>query len=121
MNPIKQELLKRTKNYASEVWKLCQKLPNEYIDYKRQLVRSSSSVGANYRASCRAKSTKDFINKLKIVEEELDETQFFIELISELSKEQETKWKEIYQEGDEILAIIVKSINTTKHNYSYNS
>lgn len=78
---MKEELLHRTKKFAIDGWKLCQTLPNEFLDYKKQLVRSSSSVGANYRAACRAKSTNDFINKLKIVEEELDESLFFIELI----------------------------------------
>ena len=71
---MKKELLQRTKKFAIEVWKLCQMLPKEFRNYKGQLIRSSSSVGANYRAACRAKSTRDFINKLKIVEEELDES-----------------------------------------------
>lgn len=54
-------------------------------NYSNQLVRCSSSVGANYRAACRAKSTADFLNKLKIVEEELDETMFFLELLEEFN------------------------------------
>ena len=100
--------------FAIEVWKLCQTLPKEFSEYKGQLIRCSSSVGANYRAACRAKSTRDFINKLKIVEEELDESLFFIEIISELSEKEKIKWASIYKEGDELLAIFVKSITTLK-------
>lgn len=69
----------RTKKLAVDVWKICQDLGSEFYDYKRQLIRCSSSVSANYRAACRSKSGADFLNKLKIVEEELDETMFFIE------------------------------------------
>lgn len=111
---MKEELLKRTKNFAIENFKLCRKLPNEFIDFKRQLIRCSSSVGANYRAACRAKSTKDFINKLKIVEEELDESLFFNELITELSENPDPKLVEIHKEGDQLLAIVVKSIITLR-------
>ena len=111
---MKEELKMRTKQFALDSWKLCQTLPVEFTDYKRQLVRCSSSVGANYRAACRAKSTKDFIYKLKIVEEELDESLFFIELLSELSEQQESSWKSVYGEGDQILAIIVKSLITLR-------
>lgn len=74
---MQQQLKDRTKQIALTTWKNCQYLDSEFYDYKRQLIRCSSSVGANYRAACRAKSDRDFINKLKIVEEELDETMFF--------------------------------------------
>ncbi len=62
---MKEELKRRTKEFAKSVFRNSQGLDNIFVDYKRQLIRSSSSVGANYRAACRAKSTKDFINKLK--------------------------------------------------------
>ena len=77
MNP---EMLKaRTKRFAIESAILCEGLPSRLsvIAYSRQLIRSSSSVEANYRAACRAKSLSDFINKLKIVEEETDESLYF--------------------------------------------
>ena len=118
---MKEELLKRTKKFAIDGWKLCQTLPNEFLDYKRQLVRSSSSVGANYRAACRAKSAKDVVNKLKIVEEELDESLFFIELIMELSSKESKQWKSMHDEGDQLLAILVKSITTLKAKQSIKS
>ncbi len=117
---MKKELLQRTKMFTIEAWRLCQTLPKEFIDYKRQLIRCSSSVGANYRAACRAKSTRDFINKLKIVEEELDESLFFIEIISELSEKEKGKWAKVYLEGDELLAIFVKSLITLRENQKKN-
>ena len=69
---------KRTKDFAINVAKLMRKLPDTLINriYKGQIIRSSSYAGANYRASRRAKSKPDFINKLKIVEEELDKSHF---------------------------------------------
>jgi four helix bundle protein len=82
----------RTKKFAVSVAKFCEDLrpTNSILAYTRQLIRSSSSVGANYRA-CRAKSTADFIHKLKIVEEEADESVYFLELILELEPTQESK------------------------------
>lgn len=97
------------------VWQNCQKTGDEFYDYKRQLIRCSSSVGANYRAACRAKSTKDFLNKLKIVEEELDETMYFIELIREIKPKLNILWKKSYDESEELLKIIVKSIGTVRY------
>jgi four helix bundle protein len=81
-----QDLKSRTKKFTIDCWKLCAKLPHsrEYNAYVNQLIRCSSSVGANYRASQRGKSTADFINKLKIVEEEADESHFFIEVLLEI-------------------------------------
>jgi len=84
---MKEIIMNRTKKFAIDCWILCSKLPKsrEYNAYVNQLIRCSSSVGANYRASQRAKSTADFINKLKIVEEESDESHYFLDLISEVS------------------------------------
>jgi four helix bundle protein len=81
-------------------------------------IRCSCSVGANYRASQRAKSTADFINKLKIVEEEADESNFFLEILLEINKNKELKVEldKLLKEGNEILAIIVASIKTARNN-----
>ena len=78
-----EDLKKRFKKFAINVVLLIKGLPKNTINipYSNQLIRSSSSPGANYRAACRAKSTDDFINKLKIVEEELDESVYFLELL----------------------------------------
>ena len=113
---MKEELKHRMKEFAKSVFNDLQDIDPKFIDYKRQLIRSSSSVGANYRAECRAKSMNDFINKLKIVEEELDESLFFIEIITELSPQTSKEWDEISKEGNTLLAIIVKSIITSRNN-----
>lgn len=79
----KQELMNRTQDLAVQMITLLDLLPPKRANQKiaDQVTRSSLSVGANYRAACRAKSTLDFVNKLKIVEEEADETIFFIEVL----------------------------------------
>jgi four helix bundle protein len=74
------------------------------------------SVGANYRAACRSKSRKDFVNKLKIVEEELDETNYWLEQIGKCRYLPAEKVSPLIIEGNELLAIIVKSIKTAKEN-----
>lgn len=107
-------LLMRTKQYAIDIWKNCELLENRFYDYKRQLIRCSSSVGANYRAACRAKSDRDFLNKLKIVEEELDESMYFMELIQEIQPNLKKEWKNIHSEGNELLSIMVASIKTVR-------
>lgn len=109
---------RRTKKFAIDVWYLCSKLPHsrEFNGYVNQLIRSSSSVGANYRAATRAKSTADFINKLKIVEEEADESQYFLELIEEVQKDPTLvrEIEELKKEANQIVAIVVSSIKTVK-------
>jgi len=81
-----QDLEARTKKFTVYCWHLCAKLPKsrEYNNLVFQLLKSSSSVGANWRASQRPKSTADFINKLKIVEEEADESCFWLEVLIEI-------------------------------------
>jgi four helix bundle protein len=110
----------RTKKFTIDCAILCSKIPNsrEFNAYVNQLIRCSSSVGANYRASQRAKSTADFINKLKIVEEEADESNFFLEILLEINKSQDLKIEieKLLKEGNEILAIIVASIKTARNN-----
>lgn len=116
---MRSDLKKRTQKFAIDCWLLCNKYPNSrgFNAYINQLIRCSSSVGANYRASQRAKSTADFINKLKIVEEEADESGYFLELLMAISKEQyQEELKVLHKESNEILAIIVASINTARKN-----
>ncbi len=111
-------MIARTKKYAIDNAKLVLSLPNNAVNrnYADQLCRSASSTGANYRAACRAKSKADFINKLKIVEEELDETMFFNELLIEFNPELKEKIILIHKEGNELLSIIVAAINTLRRN-----
>jgi len=113
---MKKEILKRTKKFAIDNWKFCAKVPKsrEYNAYVNQLIRSSSSVGANYRAAQRAKSTADFINKLKIVEEEADESLYWLEIFEEINEQFRDVIAPLKKEGGELLAIVVASINTAR-------
>lgn len=108
----------RTKQFAIDVWRLCSHFPHsrEYNSFVNQLIRCSSSVAANYRAVGRAKSKADFINKLKIVEEEADESQFFLEVLEEINSNQELiiEIRRLIKEADEIVAIVVASIKTSR-------
>ncbi|WP_064197750.1 MULTISPECIES: four helix bundle protein [Emticicia] len=113
-----ESLKNRYKNWAISVVLLTRKLPNEpeFKAVRNQIVRSAPSTAANYRAACRGKSGPDFINKLKIVEEELDETMFWLEFVVALLPEIRTDIVPIYKEADELLAITVSSIKTARKN-----
>jgi four helix bundle protein len=112
----KQELLQRTKSYALRVIKVVQALPRDDVAYVlgKQLLRSGTSVGANYRAACRARSAADFIGKLKIVEEESDESLYWMELLVESSVLPQRRLAALMREGDEIVSIVVASIKTMR-------
>jgi len=112
----KEEMKTRTKKYALRVIKAVQALPGDRVAnvLGSQLLRSGTSVGANYRAACRAKSTADFVNKLKIVEEEGDESLFWMELLVESGIVSQRKLGELMKEGDEIVSIIVAALKTTR-------
>jgi four helix bundle protein len=112
----KEEFKQRTKLFAINTAKFCKTLSYDFVvkSYINQIVRSSSSVGANYRSACRAKSKADFIKKMKIVEEEADESLFFFELLAEFYTDRKEELRVLYKEGDEILAMTVKSINTAR-------
>ncbi|MEO8933590.1 MAG: four helix bundle protein [Xanthomarina sp.] len=113
---MKEILKNRTKKYASDCWKLCAKFPvsREYNAYCNQLIRCSSSVGANDRAACRAKSDADFINKIEIVDEEADESMYFLEI----SNIENQEIKRLHKEGNELLSIVVASIKTMRNRKS---
>lgn len=110
------EMIRRTKQFAIDCGNLILSLPPNVVNhaYSAQLIKSSSSVGANYRATRRAKSKADFINKFKIVEEEIDESLFFLELIVEFNKAFRNKIAILYKEGEEILKIVVTSLKTMR-------
>ena len=111
-----EEIKRRTKQFSIDVASLTLRLERNDLNrnYNNQLIRSSSSVGANYRATRRAKSKADFINKLKIVEEELDESLFFLELLYEFNGSQQELINRIHSEGEQLLKIIVATINTLR-------
>lgn len=110
------ELKNRTKQLALRVIRLVESLPQDRTCnvIGRQLLRSGTSVGANYRAACRAKSTADFIVKLAIVEEEADESMYWIELLVESDQVKMNLVEALLREFDEIVAIIVSAIKTSK-------
>jgi four helix bundle protein len=107
----------RTKKLAVAIIKQVEKLPRSLAAdvIGKQVIRSSTSIGANYRAACRAKSTPDMINKMKIVEEESDETQYWLELLVEAGLAPKDQIASLYKETDEILAMTVASIKTLRN------
>ena len=115
----KQEILKdRTKQFAIRIVKLFKALPqtDEARIIGKQLLRSGTSVGANYRAVCRARSTAEFIAKIGIVVEEADETVFWLELMMETEIFTSSKLTLLLDEANELLAIFAASQITAKRN-----
>ncbi len=109
----------RMKLFVLRVIRMVEMLPETKTSkvIGNQLLRSATSICANYSACCRAKSTRDFINKLKIVEEEADETILWLELLEEAGIFSPQKLSPLKLEANEILSIIVASIKTVKkHN-----
>jgi four helix bundle protein len=88
----------------------------KYRTVKNQIIRSATSTAANYRAACRRKSPRDFIAKMGIVEEELDETMFWLEFLVGLSEDWREPITPLWKEADELLAITVTSIKTARNN-----
>ena len=112
-----QEIIKkRTKQIGIEVIKLVDELPNKPSSWviAKQIIKSGTSIGANYRAACRAKSTADFINKLKIVEEESDETIYWLEVMEDSNLVEVDRVTMLKEETNQILSIVVSSIKTLR-------
>jgi len=110
------QLKNRTKKYSITILDLVEKLPNTISGraVSNQIVRSGTSVGANYRAVCRARSDREFIAKMSIVIEESDETLFWLEIILEKEWLNKSKIDIIWKEGNELTAIFVSSMKTIK-------
>jgi four helix bundle protein len=110
------DMKKRTKAYALAIIRLVQSLsatPTARL-IGNQLLKCGTSVGANYRASCRAKSLPDFIAKMGIVEEEADESLYWMELLVDSSVVLPTAVSELCDEGNQLVAIVVSSINSAR-------
>ena len=108
------ELKLRTKNFSLTIIDLVEKLPNS-ISVRvvaNQIVKSGTSVGANYRAVCRARSDREFVSKMNIVLEEADETLFWIEIIMDKQWINKPELEVIWKEGNELTAIFVSSLKT---------
>ena len=110
------ELQERTRRFALRIIKLFRSLPktDEARILGKQVLRSGTSIGANYRAACRARSRAEFVAKLGVVLEEADETAFWLELMRDAGIFPEVKLREIVQEAKELVAIFVASVRTAK-------
>jgi four helix bundle protein len=114
---VNEEIFKgRTRQLALEIIQLVESLPrNRAADViGRQLLRSGTSIGANYRAACRGKSKADVISKLAIVEEEADETIYWMEMLIESKIVQPSRLNLLMKESNEIVAMVVASIKTLR-------
>jgi four helix bundle protein len=110
------ELKLRTKRFAVEVIKFAKTLPTDPVTavITRQLVKSGTSVGANYRSSCRARSKPDFIAKMGIAEDEADETQYWLEVLIEAGIVRADTVAMMRDEAEQLVKIFVSSINTAR-------
>ena len=114
---LSEELRQRTKRFASAVIRLYVKLPRrrpEVDVLARQLLRSGTSVGANYRAACRGRSSADVVATLSIVEEEADESIYWMELLVEGAIVKQSRVEAMKKEANELLAMTVASIKTLR-------
>ena len=111
-----QEFKNKTKQVALRVIRMVESLPNNRTAdvISKQLLRSATSVGANYRAACRAKSTADILYKLAIVEEEADESLYWMELLIDSGLVPSNRLTELMNEMNEIVAMTVASIKTLR-------
>jgi four helix bundle protein len=118
----KIELKRRTQKFAVDVIKFIEELPRKHsLDVlSKQLLRSSTSIGANYRSACRGKSTADFINKIIIVEEEADESIYWLELIEQSSLTNSNSISSLKKEANELTAIFTAIGKTAKEKQRIN-
>ena len=112
----KEDLKERTQRFALRIIRAVKSLPKSGVAdvIGRQLLRSGCSVGADYRAACRARSTRDFISKMTVVEEEADETIYWMELLCGAGVVEAKKLASLKAEADELVAISVASVNTAR-------
>ena len=112
------DLKQRTKLFALRGIAFVEDLPRKRTAeiIGRQLLRSVTSAGANYRSACRARSTADFISKMTIVEEEIDESIYWLELLVEGRVVEYKPAEPLMKEGNELLAIAIASIKTARRN-----
>jgi four helix bundle protein len=110
------ELRRRTKTFAIRVVNLFRSLPRspDAQTLGKQVLRSGTSVAANYRAVCRARSKAEFISKMGVVVEEADETVFWLEILTETGVVPPQRAHELQKEANELLAIFAASLRTSK-------
>jgi len=110
------ELKGRTKKFAINVIHMTQNLDRHTPNFvmEKQIIRSATSVGANYRSSLRGKSGPDFLNKIKIVEEEADECCYWLELLSEINNKNQSEMEALLNEAKELTAIFSSIAKTMR-------
>jgi four helix bundle protein len=115
---VRQDLKFRTKRFGLDILRLAGELRPGTSGHllKWQLVRAGTGVGANYRASCRAKSRADFIAKMTTTEEEADEAAYWLEVLIESGDVSRARGAELLDEANQLTAIFVASIKTAKSN-----
>jgi four helix bundle protein len=111
-----EEMKARTRAFALRIIRLAESLPNTPTAnvIRNQMLRCGPSVGANYRAACRAKSRPDFVSKMGTVEEEADETIYWMELLIDAEIVKRARIAVLLDEADQILSIVISSIKTAK-------
>ena len=111
-----EELKERFRQFSLRIIRMVDAMPHTIssLAIAKQVVRSGTSPAANYRAACLAKSEKDFVNKLKIVEEEIDETAHWLDIIMETEMLPKSRVQPLYDECLELCKITTKSISTFK-------
>ena len=113
----REELKERYRQFSLRIIKMVDAMPNTISGHAiaKQIIHSGTSPAANYRAACLAKSDKDFINKLKMVEEEIDETNHWLSIIIDSGMLPKARVQDLYDESLELRKIIAKSITTAKN------
>ncbi|HAP35593.1 MAG TPA: four helix bundle protein [Bacteroidetes bacterium] len=113
-----QELIDRSQNFAIQIIHLADLLPNKRSAgiIARQIIRSATSVGANYRAACRSRSHAEFVSKMHDVQEEADETQYWIEMLYKSNSIPEGSYNVLWKEASELTAIFTASYTTARKN-----
>jgi four helix bundle protein len=117
MKGERQDLRARTRDYALRIIRLYESLPRNGAVHvvSHQLLRSGTSVGAQYRESCRAKSKADFISKVEGALQELEESIYWIELLTQADYVNESKLAPLMEESNELISIFVAMVKNTKH------
>lgn len=112
----RSELEKRTKQFHINIIRFCETFPKNAAGFEtaKQIIRSAGSIGANYRATKRAKSMSDFIYKIEVVLEEADESLYWLEVIQESGLSKEKILEELIKEANELTAIFAATDKTAK-------
>ena len=112
----REEMIKRTKQFALAIIRLYSSLPRDTVSQLlgRQVVRSGTSVGAHYREACREKSRADFVSKIEGALQELDQTDYWLDLLREIYKEQSTQLQQLIAEANELISIFVAVMKVVK-------